>query len=64
MFDIFRIVSSEDVGKDEASVQSLLKKHKVRSRSFIVDACLAFSEMYLRYQRPTYFCIIYAGGYR
>ncbi|XP_056020668.1 spectrin beta chain-like isoform X11 [Ostrea edulis] len=28
MFDIFRIVSSEDVGKDEASVQSLLKKHK------------------------------------
>lgn len=57
MFDIFRIVSSEDVGKDEASVQSLLKKHKVRSKSFIVNARSTFSEMYLRYQRPTYFCI-------
>ena len=29
MLDTLRIVSSEDVGKDEASVQSLLKKHKV-----------------------------------
>lgn len=28
MLDTFRIVSSEDVGRDEASVQSLLKKHK------------------------------------
>ncbi|ESP01600.1 hypothetical protein LOTGIDRAFT_139452 [Lottia gigantea] len=28
MLDILRMVSSEDVGKDEASVQSLLKKHK------------------------------------
>ncbi|BFZ11613.1 hypothetical protein BsWGS_14652 [Bradybaena similaris] len=28
LMDTLRIVSSEDVGKDEASVQSLLKKHK------------------------------------
>ncbi|XP_050407107.1 spectrin beta chain isoform X3 [Patella vulgata] len=28
MLDTLRMVSSEDVGKDEASVQSLLKKHK------------------------------------
>ena len=30
LLDTLRIVSSKDVGKDEASVQSLLKKHKVR----------------------------------
>jgi len=30
MLDTLRLVSSEDVGKDEASVQSLIKKHKVR----------------------------------
>ena len=29
LLDTLRIVSSKDVGKDEASVQSLLKKHKV-----------------------------------
>ena len=29
MRDTLRLVSSEDVGRDEASVQSLLKKHKV-----------------------------------
>lgn len=29
MLDTLRLVSSEDVGKDEASVQSLIKKHKV-----------------------------------
>ena len=29
MLDTLRLVSSEDVGRDEASVQSLLKKHKV-----------------------------------
>ena len=28
MIDTLRLVSSEDVGKDEASVQSLIKKHK------------------------------------
>ena len=28
MLDTLRLVSSEDVGKDEASVQSLLKKHR------------------------------------
>ncbi|XP_033733759.1 spectrin beta chain-like isoform X7 [Pecten maximus] len=28
MLDTLRLVSSEDVGKDEASVQSLIKKHK------------------------------------
>ncbi|CAH1792317.1 unnamed protein product [Owenia fusiformis] len=28
MMDTFRLVSSEDVGRDEASVQSFLKKHK------------------------------------
>ena len=30
MLDTLRLVSSEDVGRDEASVQSLLKKHKVQ----------------------------------
>ena len=30
MRDTLRLVSSEDVGRDEASVQSLLKKHKVK----------------------------------
>ena len=29
MLDTLRLVSSEDVGQDEASVQSLIKKHKV-----------------------------------
>jgi hypothetical protein len=28
MMDILRLVSSEDVGKDEANVQTLLKKHE------------------------------------
>lgn len=28
MLDTLRLVSSEDVGRDEANVQSLLKKHK------------------------------------
>ena len=28
MLDTLRLVSSEDVGRDEASVQSLLKKHR------------------------------------
>lgn len=28
MHDTLRLVSSDDVGRDEASVQSLLKKHK------------------------------------
>lgn len=28
MLDTLRIVSSEDVGRDEANVESLLKKHK------------------------------------
>ena len=31
MLDTLRLVSSEDVGQDEASVQSLIKKHKVLS---------------------------------
>jgi spectrin beta len=30
MHDTLRLVSSEDVGHDESSVQSLLKKHKVK----------------------------------
>jgi len=34
MVDTLRIVSSDDVGKDEASAQSLLKKHKVSSLLF------------------------------
>lgn len=29
MLDTLRLVSSEDVGHDEASAQSLVKKHKV-----------------------------------
>lgn len=29
MVDTLRLVSSDDVGRDEASAQSLLKKHKV-----------------------------------
>lgn len=28
MLDMLRLVSSEDVGRDEANVQSLLKKHE------------------------------------
>ena len=31
MMDTLRLLQSEDVGKDEASAESLLKKHKVRS---------------------------------
>ena len=30
MVDTLRLVSSDDVGRDEANAQSLLKKHKVR----------------------------------
>jgi len=28
MLDILRLVSSDDIGKDESNVQTLLKKHK------------------------------------
>ena len=28
MLDVLRLVSTEDVGRDEANVQSLLRKHK------------------------------------
>jgi len=28
MLDLLRIVSSDDIGKDESNVQTLLKKHK------------------------------------
>ena len=28
MLDVLRLVSSEDTGRDEATVQGLLKKHK------------------------------------
>ena len=35
LLDTLRIVSSKDVGKDEASVQSLLKKHKVWNTGLI-----------------------------
>ena len=34
--DTLRIVSSKDVGKDEAGVQSLLKKHKVNCLSTLI----------------------------
>lgn len=33
MVDTLRLVSSDDVGRDEASAQSLLKKHKVSRRA-------------------------------
>ena len=36
MVDTLRLLQSEDVGKDEASVESLLKKHKVTAASFTV----------------------------
>lgn len=36
MVDTLRLVSSEDVGKDEASVQSLLKKHKVGQQAHLI----------------------------
>jgi len=35
MLDMLRLVSSEDVGHDEASVQSLVKKHKVGRRFYL-----------------------------
>lgn len=34
MLDTLRLVSSEDVGHDEASAQSLVKKHKVSEALF------------------------------
>ena len=36
MMDMLRLVSSEDVGHDEASVQSLVKKHRV-SVKFLIE---------------------------
>lgn len=33
MLDTLRLVSSEDVGRDEASAESLLKKHRVSPTS-------------------------------
>ncbi|XP_031340311.1 spectrin beta chain isoform X2 [Photinus pyralis] len=43
MLDTLRLVSSEDVGRDEANVQSLLKKHKdvtdeLKNYSSVIDA--------------------------
>uniref|UniRef100_A0A4D5R949 Spectrin beta chain n=1 Tax=Scolopendra viridis TaxID=118503 RepID=A0A4D5R949_SCOVI len=43
MLDVLRLVSSEDVGRDEANVQSLLKKHKdvtdeLKNYSSTIDA--------------------------
>lgn len=43
MLDTLRIVSSEDVGRDEANVESLLKKHKdvmneLKNYSQVIDA--------------------------
>lgn len=43
MLDTLRIVSSEDVGRDEANVESLLKKHKdvideLNNYSQVIDA--------------------------
>ena len=40
MVDTLRIVSSDDVGRDEANAQSLLKKHKVDYHSVLCElAC-------------------------
>ena len=47
MLDIFRIVSSEDVGKDEASVQSLLKKHKVGTWNLSVKCWYSYKSDFL-----------------
>ena len=41
MLDMLRLVSSEDVGHDEASVQSLVKKHKVWAA--FVSCCLLYT---------------------
>lgn len=38
MVDTLRIVSSDDVGRDEANTQSLLKKHKVGGATHSVCA--------------------------
>lgn len=43
MLDTLRLVSSEDVGRDEANVQSLLKKHKdvteeLKNYANVIDA--------------------------
>jgi spectrin beta len=43
MLDLLRIVSSDDIGKDESNVQTLLKKHKditdeLRNYSATIDA--------------------------
>ena len=43
MLDTLRLVSSEDIGRDESSVQVLLKKHKdtadeLNSYAEIIDA--------------------------
>lgn len=37
MLDLLRLVSSEDVGHDEASVEALLRKHKVIVLAFIIN---------------------------
>lgn len=44
MLDMLRLVSSEDVGHDEASVQSLVKKHKV---GLVYFGFLQFDELIL-----------------
>lgn len=49
MLDTLRLVSSEDVGRDEANVQSLLKKHKeatdeLKNYSSVIDALHAQAE--------------------
>lgn len=44
MLDTLRLVSSEDVGHDEASAQSLVKKHKVffLSLAFLLTFSLCY----------------------
>ena len=44
MLDTLRLVSSEDVGHDEASVQTLVKKHKVTDCfCLLLSACFCLS---------------------
>ncbi|ESO05968.1 hypothetical protein HELRODRAFT_105953 [Helobdella robusta] len=61
MMDMLRVLSSSDVGKDEASVQSLIRKHKDQSSPEVIERLNSISKRYaelkqladLRQQRLT-----------
>lgn len=64
MLDLLRIVSSDDIGKDESNVQTLLKKHKditdeLRNYSATIDALHEQAQQLGESDKPGNFCTFF-----